>query len=118
MDLILFDRSPRRLGPAGAETRSALGAYLQEAAARPALDDDPTGGPSSHTGEKLQAVGDALDANVPTDPTREALNDTRDKYRHLVEQRWTIVEQSEGVLPRPLIALLVLWFMLSFASFA
>jgi hypothetical protein len=35
----------------------------------------------------------------------------------VIEQRWVLVGQSEGVIPAPLIALLVAWLTLIFASF-
>ncbi|TGS78781.1 hypothetical protein EN821_36925, partial [Mesorhizobium sp. M2D.F.Ca.ET.178.01.1.1] len=39
------------------------------------------------------------------------------QLQKVIEQRWVLVEQSEGVIPSPLIALLVAWLMLIFASF-
>jgi hypothetical protein len=46
------------------------------------------------------------------------LTDLRQQYHSLVEQRWRIVEQSEGAIPLPLIGMLVAWLTLIYASFA
>ncbi|WP_457151983.1 bestrophin-like domain, partial [Mesorhizobium sp. P5_C1] len=35
----------------------------------------------------------------------------------VVELRWILIEQSEGTIPAPLIAMLVAWLVLIFASF-
>ncbi|WP_366664650.1 hypothetical protein [Mesorhizobium sp.] len=39
------------------------------------------------------------------------------QLQKLIEQRWILAEQSEGAIPAPLIALLVAWLTLIFASF-
>lgn len=45
------------------------------------------------------------------------LVDIRQQYHSLIEQRWKIVEQSEGAIPGPLIGMLVAWMTLIYASF-
>lgn len=42
--------------------------------------------------------------------------DIRQQYHGIIEQRWKIVEQSEGSIPGPLIGMLVAWMTLIFAS--
>jgi hypothetical protein len=39
------------------------------------------------------------------------------QLQKVIEMRWVLAEQSEGVLPVPLICLLVAWLTLIFASF-
>lgn len=41
----------------------------------------------------------------------------RQQYRGLVNQRWTIIEQSEGAIPSPLIWMLIAWMVLVFGSY-
>ncbi|MDD0977706.1 hypothetical protein [Pseudomonas fontis] len=45
------------------------------------------------------------------------LSDLRQQYHSIIEQRWRIVEQSEGAIPGLLIGMLVAWMTLIFASF-
>jgi hypothetical protein len=66
----------------------------------------------------LNEVGNSLALLTPDDPGHIALlNNARQQYQRIVEQRWVLVEQSEGVIPRPLIAMLATWLILIFASF-
>ena len=66
----------------------------------------------------LDAVGKSLNAMRPSEDLQLALwNDARAQFRRIVEQRWVIVEQSEGTIPVPLVVMLVAWLMLIFASF-
>lgn len=44
------------------------------------------------------------------------LTDARQQFRQIVQQRWVIVEQSEGAMPVPLVGMLVAWLVLIFAS--
>lgn len=57
-------------------------------------------------------------AIAPPDRYHETmLSDIRQQYHSIIEQRWRIVEQSEGAIPRLLIVMLVAWMTLIFASF-
>lgn len=117
-DLILLDRSLRSYGEGTQEARQRLKEYLQNAIANPARADDALGGKPDPAGNALDALGNALMGIVPADSFHDRLLvDIQQQYRHVVEQRWTIVEQSEGVIPRPLIGLLIAWLILIFASF-
>jgi hypothetical protein len=116
-DLILLDRMLRTYGPAGNDARQKLTDYVAEAIAHPARADDTLRNQLDTAGRQLDAVGDALAAILPSDRYHEHLiADARELYRRIVEQRWTIVEQSEGAIPMPLIGMLVAWLTLIFAS--
>ncbi|QFY61431.1 DUF4239 domain-containing protein [Rhizobium grahamii] len=116
--IILLDRTLRTYGIEATETRARLQTYVEKALANPAPAQDPLV-KSDRTSElALNAVGDSLSLIVPKDPGHAALwSDARQQYQKIVEQRWIIVEQSEGVIPRPLITMLVAWLTLIFASF-
>lgn len=116
--IILLDRTLRTYGIEANETRARLQTYVEKALSNPAPSQDPLV-KSDRTSElALNAVGDSLSLIVPRDPGHAALwSDARQQYQKIVEQRWIIVEQSEGVIPRPLITMLVAWLTLIFASF-
>ena len=117
-ELILLDRTLRTYGLEGADTRQALIRYVQNALAHPQRIEDPML-QSDHSSEMaLNAVGDSLAVITPSDPGHVALwNDARQQYKTIVERRWSIVEQSEGVIPMPLVFMLIAWLTLIFASF-
>lgn len=116
-DLIILDRMLRTYGPAGADARVRLVAYMEEAIAHPARA-DPTDNKQDTAGAALDALGSALAAIQPPDRFHEALLlDMRQQYRSLVDQRWTIIEQSEGAIPSLLIWMLIAWMVLVFGSF-
>ena len=56
-------------------------------------------------------------AIVPDAAREELWHDLQHDLHEVVKQRWALVEESEGTLPAPLIALLVAWLILIFASF-
>lgn len=116
--IILLDRTLRTYGIEANETRARLQTYVEKALSNPAPSQDPLV-KSDRTSElALNAVGDSLSLIFPRDPGHAALwSDARQQYQKIVEQRWVIVEQSEGVIPRPLITMLVAWLTLIFASF-
>ena len=117
-NLILLDRTLRTYGLLGNEARARLVVYVKEAIANPARADDASHNKPDSAGRDLDALGDALAAIQPSDSYHGALLvDARQQYRRLVEQRWAIVEQSEGAIPTPLIAMLVAWLVLIFGSF-
>ncbi|MHC8411282.1 bestrophin-like domain [Pseudomonas sp. Hz4] len=59
-----------------------------------------------------------MTAIKPADRFHETMMlDVRQQYHSLIEQRWRIVEQSEGAIPGPLIGMLVAWMTLIYASF-
>ncbi|MBP1881584.1 hypothetical protein [Agrobacterium rubi] len=114
-NIILLDRSLKTYGIAGKETRDRLREYLEYAIANPARADMTK---PDYAGTAIDAVGNALLTIQPSDEYhRDLLLDIRQQYHRLVEQRWSIVENAEGAIPRPLIALLVAWLTLIFGSF-
>lgn len=117
--LIILDRALQQYGPETAATRAALVAYVGRALyatwpseGRPIVADK--------SAEKLlRAVGDSLGAVRPQDERHALLwNAIQQQYQKVVEQRWVLVEQSEGAIPRPLIAMLAAWLVLIFAGSA
>ena len=39
------------------------------------------------------------------------------QYRQVVQQRWVMVEESEGSIPAPFVGMVVVWLMLIFAGY-
>jgi len=116
--LILLDRTLRQYGPETNAVREPLGAYVQ----RVVSDVMPQGETpvianrlSEHL---LTEIGGRLGTMTPPDAAHGALlQDARQHLQKVLEQRWVLVEQSEGAIPLPLIVMLVLWLMLIFGSF-
>lgn len=115
-DIILLDRWLRLYGPDADETRHRLLAYTGQVAANlrnstPLVVD--------RTRESLiDAVGHGLRAMKPADAEHIGRwNDAIQQFHKIVELHWILVEQSEGMLPVPIIALMVAWLLLIFASF-
>jgi hypothetical protein len=116
--LIIFDRSLRTYGDDTRDAQTRLVTYLEHAIANPFHGDEALQHRTSPAAQYLDDIGKALTSIRPGDRFHEAtLLDIRQQYRGLIEQRWKIVEQSEGVIPGPLIAMLVAWLTLIFASF-
>lgn len=117
-NMIILDRTLRNYGLGGVDARGKLAAYVQEAIARPLRPDDSMAGKPDTAGHLLDSLGDALAAVKPADSYHEAvLVDARQQYQGLVEQRWAIIEQSEGDIPKPIVAMLIAWLTLIFGSF-
>jgi hypothetical protein len=117
-ELILLDRLLRNYGPEASGARAALKAYVEEAIAHPAQTDELEHIKADTAGRALDLVGVAIDAIQPADSFHERLfANAQSYYREVVRQRWVIVEQSEGVIPKPIIGMLVAWLTLIFASF-
>lgn len=116
--LILLDHSLRTYGIAGRDARALLGSYAQESVRHPARANDVMEGAPDTAGRALDSLGDALMAISPQDAYHEGLiAGIRSQYQDIVRQRWAIIEQSEGVIPFPLVLLLLAWLILIFGSF-
>lgn len=115
-ELILLDRMLFLYGPDTADTRQKLLAYTERAADGHWTAD---GNLSDKTSEKLlEDVGTRLRTFEPSrDPQLSLWNDMREQYRKVLELRWSLVEQAEGSLPRPLMLMVVAWLVLIFAIF-
>ncbi|WP_245480357.1 DUF4239 domain-containing protein [Neorhizobium sp. NCHU2750] len=116
--LILFDRSLRFYGDGADNVRQGLAVYLQHAIADPSRADDAVQHRRNEAEQRLTEVANELNLVAAADPARQALlDDLRQQYRRIVEKRWMIVEQEAGLIPRPVIGMLVAWLILIFASF-
>lgn len=115
-ELILFDRTLLLYGTEAKDTRDSLLIYLKHAVSDGHVSNADQGDRVSEG--LLDAVGKNLRAMTPRDPERIARwQDALNQFHRIVERRWTIVEQSEGTIPTPMIVMLVAWLMLIFASF-
>lgn len=114
--LILLDRMLLLYGPEADETRRKLIAYAERAANGHWTAE---GGLSDQTSERLlEDVGTRLRSFEPrAEPQLSIWNDIREQYRKALERRWSLVEQAEGSLPRPLMLMLVAWLVLIFATY-
>lgn len=116
--LIIFDRTLRAYGDPAQETHERLVTYLEQAIAHPFRGDEALQHVKSTAAQYVDDIGKALSIIKPPDRFHETmLVDIRQQYHGIIEQRWKIVEQSEGAIPGPLIAMLVAWMTLIFASF-
>lgn len=112
-DLILLDRTMRALGSQAGEARQHLVEYV-----RASLREDSILEEDAEAEASLDAVGASLRAmQVSGDQQLSLWNDARLLYRQVVQQRWVVVDQSDGTIPPPLIAMLIIWLMVIFASF-
>ncbi|UZF94408.1 bestrophin-like domain [Bosea sp. NBC_00550] len=115
-ELILLDRMLFLYGPEASETRQKLLVYAERAANGHWTAE---GGLSDKTSERMiEDVGTGLRTLEPNrDPQLSIWNDMREQYRKVLELRWSLVEQAEGSLPRPLMLMVVAWLVLIFAIF-
>jgi hypothetical protein len=117
-DLILLDRSLVEYGPETNDTRQRLLAYVKRAVdgtwragSQPLIDD-------IEAARILTDVGASLRSIKPPDAERAELRAMAlERFQKVLEQRWTLVEQSEGTIPAPLIIVVGVWLVLIFASF-
>ena len=67
----------------------------------------------------LRAADGWLELGSPAEAEAELALIAPEHQRHpdVLEMRWVLIEQSEGAIPWPLIAMLVAWLALIFASF-
>jgi hypothetical protein len=117
-EMILLDRILRQYGPEADAVRQPLVAYVQ----RVAGDASPTGETplvANRLSEQLLAeIGTRLNALQSANAAHGSLlQDAGQRLQKVLELRWVLVEQSEGAIPWPLIAMLVAWLALIFASF-
>ena len=117
-EIILLDRAMREYGPETDEARLRLAAYVQRALTGTAPTNDPLVVGDRSSEQLLDAVGAGLKAIKPGDPDHAAMmQGARQQFQKIVALRWTLVEQSEGTIPLPLLFMLVAWLVLIFASF-
>ncbi|CAN7654029.1 DUF4239 domain-containing protein [Mesorhizobium sp. LjNodule214] len=117
-DLILLDRSLRQYGPETDPARQSLAAYAQRVVDATSPSQQTPAVANRLSELLLNQVGDMLAALTPPEARHAALlQNATQQLQKVIEQRWVLVEQSEGAIPAPLIALLVAWLTLIFASF-
>jgi len=115
-ELIVLDRTLRQYGPEAADARNRLLLYA-ERAAHSARHEDPM--IADRVSERLlDDVGASIKALAPKDAERTTLmHNARQTLQKAVDLRWIIVGQSEGMIPAPILVMVVAWLMLIFASF-
>lgn len=116
--LILLDRSLRQYGPEADGARQSLIAYAQRVVDSNADDENTTIVPNRLSELLLNQISNRLNVLSPADDRHTAMvHDANLQLQKVIELRWVLAEQSEGAIPAPLIALLVAWLTLIFASF-
>ena len=117
-DLILLDRLLTLYGPDANDTHQRLVVYAERAADSKWTSSDPVLVSDKASEQLLNDVGSSLRALKPADDAHLSIwNDAREQYRKVVELRWALVEQAEGSIPASLLAMVVAWLVLIFASF-
>ncbi len=115
--LILLDLGLRSYGLEGDHARLALRTYV-EGAVEQQRHVSVSGPGSAAAQAKLQDLGQALYGLQIRDAFHHDLaGSLQDQYAKIVEQRWSIVESAEGVIPIPVLITLVAWLALIFASY-
>lgn len=115
--LIILDLGLRSYGIEGEHARSALRTYV-EGAIEQQRHISVSGPGSAAAQTKLQALGQALYGLEILDTFhRDLAGSLQNQYAKIVEQRWSIVESAEGVIPIPVLIILVAWLSLIFASY-
>lgn len=117
-ELILLDRTLRQYGPESDAVRQPLVAYVLRVVADTMQTDETPAAGNEQSEHLLMEIGSRLSALAPADAAHSSvLQDARQRLQKVLEQRWVLIEQSEGTIPWPLIAMLVTWLALIFASF-
>jgi hypothetical protein len=111
-ELILLDRTMRGLGPEAEDARRHLVEYLQTALKDRNILENPK------AEALLEAAGASLRAIQVSDEQKIAIwNDARELYREVVRERWVLIDEYGGTIPRPLITVVIFWLAIIFASF-
>lgn len=90
--LIIFDRTLRGYGEATQATRNRLITYLERAIETPYRGDEALQHRDSEAAKYLDDIGKSLTGIKPPDRFHETmLQDIRQQYHSIIEQRWRIV---------------------------
>lgn len=117
-EMILFDRILRQYGPEADAVREPLVAYVHRVVGQWSQTEETPIVANRLSEHLLSEIGTRLSALAPPDTAHSSLlEDAHQRLRKLLELRWVLIEQSEGAIPTPLIAMLVAWLALIFASF-
>jgi hypothetical protein len=117
-DLILLDRVLLEYGPEATDARQRLLAYVKQtvdhtwhANAESPFDD-------SEAEQLLNDVGTHIRSIKTQDAEHAELRqEALERFQTVLEQRWALIEQSDGTIPTPIIMVVVVWLVLIFASF-
>lgn len=117
--IILLDRTLRAYGAEAKPTRRALEAYAARALAGTWPKDGGAVVVEDRRAEDLlEQVRDQILSFAPaSERLRVLAGEAKDGIRKLIEQRWTLVEDSASSLNLPFLGILVFWLTLVFASF-
>ncbi len=111
-ELILLDRSVRGLGPGAEETHRRLIDYVQSALKQPHILE-----PNPEAEALLDLAGASLRSIRTSDEQFLARwNDARQIFRQVVRLRWVGLDAAGGAIPAPLVAMLIAWLTVIFAS--
>lgn len=117
-ELVLLDEALRQVGPEATEARAHLAAYVQQAVRGTWREGGPSDLNDPEAGQLLVAAGRSLMAIEAADAIAAGfLRDAQHDYRAVVKRRWSLVQESDGSVPRPVIVMLVAWLLLVFASY-
>jgi hypothetical protein len=112
-EIILLDRTMRALGPEAGDARRHLVEYVQTVLREANILENAPQAEAS-----LDAAGISLREIRVSDRQKVAVwNDARELYRQVVRQRWVVLDEYGGTIPPPLIAVVILWLAIIFASF-
>ncbi|WP_119388110.1 DUF4239 domain-containing protein [Taklimakanibacter lacteus] len=116
--LILLDKTLVDYGPEAEAARQSLVAYTKQALEGSWPSESPSAELDRSAEQTLNDVGRKLREIRPPDNEHMAVwQDARQQYRKLVEQRWTLVGETESGRPgEPFIVMVALWLILIFAS--
>lgn len=114
-ELILLDRSLRKLGPEAIDARQPLVAYVQAMVDRRTPSESSV--PDNRLAERLiDEIGAGLRQLKPVDADQgELRQEARERLQKVVELRWTLLGEAQNTIPRPLIRMLGAWLVLVFA---
>jgi hypothetical protein len=132
--LIGLDKLLRDYGPEADPMRDTLKSYVGAAIAStwtgervakvenlPSLDNGAKandGLEGKALGEMLYAVESGIRALDPGDRVHQLIaQDARLSVRNLLATRWRLIESQHSSIPKPFLALLIVWLMIIFASF-
>ena len=119
-DLILLDETLRDYGDAASAPRDTLRAYTRQVLADRWPSDGRRGEvvEDQATGSLMERVRNEIRALKPLDAAARSLQEQAlVTQASLLQQRWHIVEQQGPTVRLPVLAILVSWIMLIFASF-
>ncbi|CAN7594906.1 DUF4239 domain-containing protein [Aminobacter sp. LjRoot7] len=117
--LILLDRALRDYGSEAEDARQPLIAYVQRIVDNETRPSNEPATVANKLSERLIGeIGSRLRNLKPVNAEQTVLwQDARQNLQKVIELRWTLIERSEGTIPRLLIVMLVAWLVLVFASF-